>query len=115
MSRWSRGKALLIGDAAHAIVPHAGQGYNLAVEDAEALRYLLKNANEPGDIQDAMAKFVQLRKARAEDVALSSRHMGGLLTDAEREKMGTFDRAAFGRRVYGYQGAEAELQKLRAP
>ena len=113
LGRWSRGKALLIGDAAHAIVPHAGQGYNLAVEDAEALGYLLRDANSSDDVQTAMKSFVQIRKARAEDVALSSKHMGGLLTHEQQERLGVFDRAAFGRRVYGYQGAEVELEKLK--
>ncbi|KAK4636269.1 FAD-dependent monooxygenase [Fulvia fulva] len=53
LPRWSQGKVLLIGDAPHAIVPHAGQGYNLAVEDAEALGYLLRN----DDVQSAIEDF----------------------------------------------------------
>ena len=34
---WSRGRTLLIGDAAHATSPHAGQGASLALEDAMRL------------------------------------------------------------------------------
>jgi 2-polyprenyl-6-methoxyphenol hydroxylase-like FAD-dependent oxidoreductase len=34
---WSRGRTLLIGDAAHATSPHAGQGASIALEDAYAL------------------------------------------------------------------------------
>ena len=35
---WSRKRTLLIGDAAHATSPHAGQGASLALEDAHAAR-----------------------------------------------------------------------------
>jgi len=34
---WSRGRTLLIGDAAHATSPHAGQGASIALEDAYRL------------------------------------------------------------------------------
>jgi salicylate hydroxylase len=34
---WYRGRAILIGDAAHAMLPTQGQGASQAVEDAEAL------------------------------------------------------------------------------
>jgi 2-polyprenyl-6-methoxyphenol hydroxylase and related FAD-dependent oxidoreductases len=36
LGRWSRGRVTLIGDAAHALVPHHGQGANQSIEDAVA-------------------------------------------------------------------------------
>src|SRR5205823_1563137 len=38
---WSRGSALLIGDAAHAIVPFFGQGMNAGFEDVTLLAGML--------------------------------------------------------------------------
>lgn len=37
LGRWSRGRVTLIGDAAHALVPHHGQGANQSIEDAVVL------------------------------------------------------------------------------
>ena len=39
---WSRKRTLLIGDAAHATSPHAGQGASLALEDAMRLGRLMQ-------------------------------------------------------------------------
>ena len=43
---WSRGRTLLIGDAAHATSPHAGQGASLALEDAMRLGRLMQERQE---------------------------------------------------------------------
>jgi salicylate hydroxylase len=43
--RWSRGRAVLLGDAAHAMLPHHGQGANGSIEDAITLAELLAGAS----------------------------------------------------------------------
>ena len=43
---WSRKRTLLIGDAAHATSPHAGQGASLALEDALRLGRLMQDGQE---------------------------------------------------------------------
>ena len=45
---WSRKRTLLIGDAAHATSPHAGQGASLALEDAMRLGRLMQDRQELG-------------------------------------------------------------------
>ncbi len=40
--QWSRGRAVLLGDAAHAMSPQLGQGVNMALLDAQALRDALR-------------------------------------------------------------------------
>lgn len=108
---WSRGKTLLIGDSAHAVTPHAGQGCNIAFEDAEALGYVLQDVKAGHEIQAAIERYLEIRKERAEFVAKSSRHMGALLgSDAGLFTDGL--RREFGMKTYGYRGAEDALKKV---
>lgn len=114
LEKWHQGRTLLIGDSAHAVTPHAGQGANLAFEDAEALGYVLRDANSAEDVQAAITEFLKIRKPRAQYIAQSSRHMGALLSPDEAKRLGEFDQVAFGKRTYGYAGAEAALKEFYA-
>jgi 2-polyprenyl-6-methoxyphenol hydroxylase-like FAD-dependent oxidoreductase len=64
LRRWSAGRMVLIGDAAHATSPAAGQGSSLAVEDAVVLARCLRDLPLPA----ALAAFEELRRERAERV-----------------------------------------------
>jgi 2-polyprenyl-6-methoxyphenol hydroxylase-like FAD-dependent oxidoreductase len=57
---WHRGHAVLLGDAAHAMSPQLGQGVNMALLDAQALRDALREA---GDIPAALARYAAARRA----------------------------------------------------
>lgn len=61
------GEVLLIGDAAHAVVPFHGQGMNCAFEDCDALLDLL--ASHPQDREAAFAAFEQQRRPNARAIA----------------------------------------------
>ncbi|TCV97546.1 kynurenine 3-monooxygenase [Luteibacter rhizovicinus] len=68
LDRWHiGGKALLIGDAAHAIVPFHGQGMNCGFEDAAELADLF--AAQPDDPADVYAEFQRRRKPNADAIA----------------------------------------------
>jgi kynurenine 3-monooxygenase len=68
LERWHLGdRALLIGDAAHAIVPFHGQGMNAGFEDAAELAPLLAGAH--GNHADLFAEFQQRRKPNADAIA----------------------------------------------
>src|SRR6202007_1197137 len=70
---WSRGRTLLIGDAAHATSPHAGQGASLALEDAMTLGRLMRQGQELGQTFQA---FEQEPRARVERIgAIAPPHL----------------------------------------
>ena len=48
LPRWSSGRLTLLGDAAHPMLPHLGQGVNQALEDAVALATLLGGRHGSG-------------------------------------------------------------------
>jgi len=60
-------RALLVGDAAHAIVPFHGQGMNLAMESCRLLDRELRRS--PDDIAAAFASFEANRKPDADAIA----------------------------------------------
>jgi 2-polyprenyl-6-methoxyphenol hydroxylase-like FAD-dependent oxidoreductase len=70
---WSRGRTLLIGDAAHATSPHAGQGASLALEDAMRLGKLM---GEEQELRLAFQNFEAERRPRAEKIVALARRNG---------------------------------------
>lgn len=57
--RWHAGRAVLLGDAAHAMSPQLGQGANMALIDAMALRDALRVR---GDVAGALAHYESVRR-----------------------------------------------------
>ena len=68
LDRWHLdGRALLVGDAAHAIVPFHGQGMNCCFEDTVVLANLLAVA--PNDGAEVFAEFQRVRQPNANAIA----------------------------------------------
>ena len=72
LERWSAGRVVLIGDAAHAMLPHQGQGANQTVEDAVLLADLLAEAR-PGSLSAALERYEALRQPRTRRIQRWSR------------------------------------------
>jgi len=72
LARWSAGRVVLIGDAAHAMLPHQGQGANQTIEDAVLLASLLAGAR-PHEVPDALARYEAARRPRTRRVQRWSR------------------------------------------
>lgn len=75
MENWNRGKACLIGDAAHATTPNLGQGAAQALEDAYCLSRLFFEKSDYGP-ELIFSLFQQKRKVRADHVVEMSRSIG---------------------------------------
>jgi FAD-dependent urate hydroxylase len=62
---WSRGRMVLVGDAAHATSPSSGQGVSVAVESAVELARCLRDLPS---VPDAFAAYERLRRPRVERI-----------------------------------------------
>jgi salicylate hydroxylase len=69
--RWHRGRTVIIGDAAHGMLPHQGQGANTTIEDAVVLADLLSQSKS-GQLSDTLERFDTLRRARTRAIQRSS-------------------------------------------
>ena len=82
LKTWSTDRITLLGDAAHAVTPHLGQGANQAVEDAITLAVLLQDA-QAADIPMRLRRNEDLRIERTRQVHDGSREAGALYRSTE--------------------------------
>jgi 2-polyprenyl-6-methoxyphenol hydroxylase-like FAD-dependent oxidoreductase len=69
------GRVALLGDAAHAMTPHLGQGGCQAIEDAAVLTYALARFTDP---TTALAYYDRQRRPRSQSIARASYRIGRL-------------------------------------
>lgn len=65
LQSWTKGRLVLLGDAAHAMLPHLGQGANQAVEDGVALAVLIENTIS-ADLPHFLRHYEELRTTKRE-------------------------------------------------
>ena len=75
LPRWSTDRITLLGDSAHAVTPHLGQGANQAIEDAITLAVLLRHAAS-GELPTVLRRYEQLRLNRTGHVRAQARAAG---------------------------------------
>lgn len=75
LERWTEGRLALLGDAAHPMLPHLGQGANQSIEDGIALAQLLAGRS-PDQAPAALLDYESLRRPRTTDVQLEARRNG---------------------------------------
>lgn len=117
---WTKGRVVLIGDAAHAMLPTQGQGASQAIEDAEALQAFLYEFGEgqvsKDQVEKALCKVFKTRYERASLIQAYSREQARPGT-AGREV--TLNPAEFMKFNCEYQGAvdwlERQAKKSQGP
>jgi salicylate hydroxylase len=102
---WTKERLTLLGDAAHPMLPHLGQGANQAIEDGMALATILAQA-ERATIPAALRAYERLRRERVAAVQRGARE-NGLRYDSSYADLGVRDaeitaHAEFRKRLYGY-------------
>lgn len=71
--QWARGSVVLVGDAAHPMRPHLGQGGCQGLEDAAILAHCVEHADE---LPTAFARFAAFRRPRVRPLVRESRLLG---------------------------------------
>jgi salicylate hydroxylase len=72
---WTKGRLTLLGDAAHPMLPHLGQGVNQAIEDGMALATILAHADH-ASAPAALAAYEKVRRERVGQVQRGARQNG---------------------------------------
>jgi salicylate hydroxylase len=102
---WTRQRLSLLGDAAHPMLPHLGQGANQSIEDGMALATILARA-DPARAPQALLAYERLRRDRVAQVQRGARE-NGLRYDSVHSDLAVRDaeitaHAAFRRRLYDH-------------
>ncbi|EGW35564.1 salicylate hydroxylase [Spathaspora passalidarum NRRL Y-27907] len=90
LPRWvsKSGKVVLIGDAAHAMLPYLAQGAAQAIEDGATLAEELDKITSVSEIPTALLSYQKLRKRRPETIQAGARKNGDIwhLPDGEEQE-----------------------------
>jgi len=102
---WPKGRLSLLGDSAHAMLPHLGQGANQSIEDGIALATILSRADRD-TAPAALLAYERLRRERVAQVQRGARE-NGLRYDSAYSDLGVRDaeltaHAAFRKRLYDH-------------
>jgi len=75
LPRWTEGRLTLLGDAAHPMLPHLGQGANQAMEDGMSLAVILERT-DPDTAPAGLLAYERLRRERVAQVQRGARENG---------------------------------------
>jgi salicylate hydroxylase len=115
LNSWTSGRLVLLGDAAHAMLPHLGQGANQAIEDGVALAVLLEG-RDAAEVPDILPRYEKLRRVRTDLIQAEARQ-NGLRFDSRYESLEQRDReiansAVFRKSLYDYDVEKAAIASL---
>ena len=110
LERWTTGRLTLLGDAAHPMLPHLGQGANQSIEDGVAIATLLNRADRES-APNILLTYERLRRERTSQVQRGSRQ-NGTRYDSGANDLDERDReiaraTAFRWSIYDYDAEES--------
>ena len=102
---WTQGRLTLLGDAAHPMLPHLGQGANQSIEDGMALATILAQVDTSA-VPAALLAYERLRRERVAEIQRGARQ-NGLRLDSTDADLTVRDaelaaHAEFRKRLYAY-------------
>ena len=102
---WTQGRLTLLGDAAHPMLPHLGQGANQSIEDGMALATILSRVDR-AQVPTALLAYERLRRERVAEVQLGARKHGlrvdSMVDDLARRDAELAAHAQFRAQLYSY-------------
>jgi salicylate hydroxylase len=115
---WSKGRLTLLGDAAHPMLPHLGQGANQSIEDGMALATIVAHADK-ASAPAALLAYEKLRRERVATVQRGARQ-NGMRYDSSYADLAVRDaeitaHAEFRKKLYDHDvvpGAQAAAMEL---
>jgi salicylate hydroxylase len=102
---WTRQRLSLLGDAAHPMLPHLGQGANQSIEDGMALATILARVDTSA-VPASLLAYERLRRERVAEVQRGARQ-NGLRVDSADSDLRVRDaellaHAEFRKHLYAY-------------
>jgi salicylate hydroxylase len=102
---WTKGRLTLLGDAAHPMLPHLGQGANQSIEDGMALATILAQV-DPSAVPASLLAYERLRRERVAEIQRGARQ-NGLRLDSAYADLNVRDaeleaHAEFRKHLYAY-------------
>ena len=113
MKQWSKGRIILLGDAAHPMLPFLAQGAAMAIEDGAVLADCISSYE---DNEKSLKYFEQIRRPRTSFVQLAARrnakilHLSGLAAFFRNMVMGYAGNKIFNK-LYSYDALSAVNSK----
>jgi len=104
---WTKGRLTLLGDAAHPMLPHLGQGANQSIEDGMALATILSQVDNDS-VPEALLAYEHLRRERVAEIQRGARQNGlrvdslAAYADLEKRDAELAAHAEFRKHLYAY-------------
>ena len=117
LASWTSGRLVLLGDAAHAMLPHLGQGANQAIEDGVALSVFLEGRDRD-EVPDILPQYEKFRRGRTDIIQAEARKTG-LRYDFKNMSLEQRDRevansGVFRKSLYDFDVEKSALAQITA-